>query len=214
MTAEQRHFTAKFTPSIYDVGSMDEAKAVILSPFADMTVEHRWQTETPYLGGLIEKHLGITKDSLVLDYGCGVGRLSSEIIKRTGCMGVGVDYSTNMRAFAANYTDTPNFMACDALFLPEFEGKFDAAFTVWVLQHCLHPLDNIKQIWYSLKPNGKFFVVNDIRFIPTDLGFVCDQTDVTALLNENFELLEQIELAPSVFGPELTPRAYCAVYQK
>src|SRR4051812_17838790 len=109
--------TVLFNPGFYDIGSLQEAKEVILGPEEHETVEQRWERETPYLGDLLERVLGLTKDSLLLDYGCGIGRLSKEMILRSGCRAVGIDYSTNMRALAANYVDNPRFMVGTADFV-------------------------------------------------------------------------------------------------
>src|SRR5258706_10939744 len=46
------------------------------------TTAERWENETPYLADLIAEQFDITADSLLLDYGCGIGRMSHELIKR------------------------------------------------------------------------------------------------------------------------------------
>src|SRR5260221_3100781 len=206
--------TARFAPETYDVGTMEEAQAVILHPRPGGTVDERWTCETPYLGGLIEKHLGLTKDTLLLDFGCGVGRLSWETMRRTGCKAVGVDYSASMRALAASYVDSPRFMACAVEMLDVLGPfQFDAAITVWVLQHCLNPIIEIRQITRALKPGGLLFVLNDKRCIPTNHGFVSDDADVKAMLFANLKLKEVIQLDP-LMGERLLQTDYCAIYQK
>jgi len=212
MTAVQKQ-TVTFRPEFYDIGTLQEAKEVILGPEAHETVEQRWERETPYLGDLMQRTLGLTEASLLLDYGCGVGRMSKEMIRRSGCRAVGIDYSTNMRALAANYVDSRRFSAADAGMLDLIGVKFDAAIAVWVLQHCLDPKENIAHIHAALRPGGRFFVLNDLRLIPTNVGFIRDDVDVTALLDGNFTLVERIDLDP-LLGRDLAPRSYCAVYEK
>ena len=53
--------------------------------FANVAAAQRWETETPYLADPIAEQLPITADSRVLDYGCGIGRLAHELIRRHGC---------------------------------------------------------------------------------------------------------------------------------
>ena len=220
MAAAAQLQKATFDSSIYDVDTMELAMGIILSadPSNGITTEQRWEKETPYLGNLITKHTGLSEKSLLLDYGCGVGRLSKDAIQRSGCNVVGVDYSANMRAFAASYVDSPRFMACDEYMLNNFvgSGKCDAAIAVWVLQHCLKPAESIETIRYALKPGGKLFVLNDMRFVPTrEFGFINDKVDVTAILDNVFKLETKIELDSALVLDLLVKRgAHCAVYVK
>jgi SAM-dependent methyltransferase len=203
---------AKFDPSMYDVASLEEAKGVILGPEEGQTVDERWERETPYLGKLIEKHLRLKPESVLLDYGCGVGRLSWEAIRRTGCRAIGVDASVNMRALAASYAESNRFLACHEDML-ELMPPCDAAIAVWILQHCVDPLHDIDLIASKLKPGARLFVLNDHRLVPTDRGFVRDGKDVTAMLDEYFHRRETIALDADGVGKMLEARAFCAIYE-
>jgi ubiquinone/menaquinone biosynthesis C-methylase UbiE len=125
--------------------------------------------------------VNIDKHSLVLDYGCGVGRIAKELINRTGCTVIGVDISSGMRGFAASYVDDDRFFACSpsSLELISNDIKFDAAIAVWTLQHCLEPEEDLHAIRFSLYPGGRMFVVNNItRVVPTiERGWVNDGID-------------------------------------
>lgn len=204
-----------YNPSFFDVGTLEEAKGVILGPEKHETVDQRWERETPYLGSLMEQYLGLSQKSLILDYGCGVGRLSKEMIKRTNCRAVGVDFQPNMRAFAANYVDDPRFMSCDAAMLSVFKPEsFDAAIAVWVLQHCLRPAENLHHIVSSLRTGGRLFVVNDLRLIPTkEVGWIRDGIDIKVMLNESLKNVINIPLDISI-GKDLAPRSFCGVWEK
>jgi SAM-dependent methyltransferase len=203
---------ASYDPGVFDVATLEEAKDIILCPEEGQSVEARWRRETPYLVELIQQHLPITKDSVLLDYGCGIGRLSRELILKTGCKAIGVDFSVNMRAFAANYVALHHFYACDKAMLNP--GCADFALSVWVLQHCLFPADDILAIKNALKPGALFFVVDDRRVVPTNLGWVKDTADVQALLREHFVFVKKIELSGDHITHHLAARTTCSVFQK
>src|SRR5215467_10909625 len=101
---------AHYDPSIFlDVNNVDDAVKVILTPEAGMTSQHRWKTEAPYLMGLMEKY--IPAGQCVLDYGCGIGRLSKPLVEKHNCKVIGVDISPNMRALAASCVGSDWFAA-------------------------------------------------------------------------------------------------------
>src|SRR5262249_33707894 len=100
-----------YDPSIFDVTTLEDAMRIILTP-EDSTTEQRWATETPYLTDLVSRCFELSPTSLVLDYGCGLGRMAKALIARHGCHVVGVDISRNMRSMAAAYVDSDRFFAC------------------------------------------------------------------------------------------------------
>jgi hypothetical protein len=67
------------------VNNLAEAMSIILTPEGSTTAD-RWETETPYLADLIGQQCALRPDSLVLDYGCGIGRLAHELISRHNCL--------------------------------------------------------------------------------------------------------------------------------
>ena len=172
-----------YNPRRFDATTMSEAMGIILSPDDDVTTDQRWRTETPYLVDLMEP-LGLNHESVVLDYGCGVGRLSRAIIERYCCQVIGVDISASMRALASSYVNSPRFMACHPRMLSTLGIKCDAALSVWVLQHCLKPQDDIAAIRAATKDAAKLFVVNErMRFVPTtNVVWIDDGIDVREML--------------------------------
>ena len=88
---------ATYRPEIFEVGDLQSAKEIILTPEPDTTTEERWEYETPFLVDEIGRALTLDSTSFVLDYGCGVGRLAKELIKRHQCHVLGVDISSSMR---------------------------------------------------------------------------------------------------------------------
>jgi SAM-dependent methyltransferase len=179
-----------YHPGIFDVATMRDAMGIILTP-EDSTTEHRWATETPYVVDLIARGVKLTQQSLVLDYGCGVGRLAKALITRFGCRVIGVDISPSMRAMAVDYVASDNFYACPPAMLDTMVARglnCDFALSVWVLQHCPQVHNDIARIAAALATHGELFIVNQRdRAVPTvELGWVNDGIDVFALLRETF----------------------------
>lgn len=191
--------TVTYLPGIFDVANQDAAKRIILTADGAST-EHRWLTEAPYLTDLVTSAIPLTGASLLLDYGCGIGRMAKALIERTGCKVIGADISPSMRALAVGYVDLPNFLACAPEMLDALVARglaCDAAISVWVLQHCPRLADDIVRIARTLKPGGDLFVVNQrVRAVPTvEHGWLDDGLDVLGLLRSTFEVRSEGPLA-------------------
>jgi SAM-dependent methyltransferase len=205
-----------YDPSIFtDIETVDEAVRIIVTPEAGLTSKHRWDVETPYLMTLIECWL--KPQSLVLDFGCGIGRLAKPLIEKHGCSVIGVDIAANMRALAASCVDSDRFAAMPPHMLSWMQpGSIDFALAVWTLQHCLDPREEIGHISSALRDGGKLFVVNNVcRVVPTTGGWIDDGIDIRAVLKDYFTELEcgQLEgddIAPGTFKDN----TFWAVYQK
>lgn len=180
---------ATYSSSVFNVTDVEQAKKIILTTEGQLTTEERWRTETPYLLSLIEEQVKLDEDSVVLDYGCGIGRLSKALIERYDCWVVGVDISPSMRALAASYVSSPKFSALAPEFFDcgAFDPKFDLALAVWTLQHCYDVEADVARISGSLIRGGKLFVVNDRkRLVPTrQCGWVNDGKDILRVLDDD-----------------------------
>lgn len=97
-----------YTPSVFDKDSIREAKSIILTD-EDSTTEERWEKETPYVAQRAINFMEINGESLIVDFGCGIGRISRALIEKTGCSVLGVDISTSMRAQALEYVNDERF---------------------------------------------------------------------------------------------------------
>ena len=108
-----------------------------------MSTEDRWRIETPYLADLIARHVAITPETTLIDYGCGIGRMSKELIARHGCRVIGIDISP-VDARARGRCMCSRTASCRARPRCSMSWwsngvRFDAAISIWVLQHCLDP---------------------------------------------------------------------------
>jgi SAM-dependent methyltransferase len=200
---------ARYYPEIFDATDMQRAREIILTeegPGAD--TETRWAIETPYVVELIRQAFDLRPDMVVLDYGCGIGRMAKAMIDVFGCSVIGLDISPSMRTLAADYVSSERFLAVTP-------GQFDvlvgaglrvhAAVAVWVLQHCFAPADDIARIRRGLIPGGSLFVLNmpkravpAVRVAPGANGgefmWATDDIDVAAQLRTAF--LVEAEGAP------------------
>lgn len=207
-----------YNPQVFDTANLSDAMGIILTPEGGISTDDRWIRETPYLVDLILSRLDVNEDSLVLDYGCGIGRLAKEIIRRTGCRVVGVDISSSMRAFAAHYVNSPRFVACHPESLRLFP-RFDAALSVWVLQHCFDVENDIDGVANAIKPGAALAVVNnDARVVPAIKDNVTvwanDGKSVDDLLAAKLRRETGGTLDPQSVGDAVARSATWAIYRK
>ena len=162
----------QYWPQVFVPSSLEHAKSIILS--ADST-EESWKRETEEtVTSMIEAFAAadrpIGPTSLLLDYGCGVGRLSRHLIERTGCTVLGTDIVPKMLEYSVAFVNSANFIVCPQRALPTLERqglRVDGAFAVWVLQHCYDPRVELDFIARLLGDAGLLFVVNKTdRFVP------------------------------------------------
>lgn len=206
--------TARYYPEIFDAPDIAAAKAIILTPEGSgADTESRWRHETPYVLELIGKAFALAPERVVLDYGCGIGRLAKAMIEASGCFVIGVDISPKMCRLALDYVGSDRFVALSpAQFdvLVKSGLRVDAAIAVWVLQHCLAPADDIARIRRGLGPSGAALVLNmPKRAIPAAVrdannterfAWGSDQIDVAALLRQAF-----VVAAEGAIDPTRTP---------
>lgn len=205
-----------YNPAVFSVNNIAEAMQIILTP-QDSTTATRWKTETPYLADLIVRWIDITSQSVLLDYGCGIGRVAKELIARHDCRVIGVDISPSMRALAPMYVQSDRFFACPPVMLDcliEQGVTFDGALSIWVLQHCMAPSEDIARIRRALRAGGRLFVLNNInRAVPTrEQGWVNDGIDLRALLGTEFALLGEGAPEQERTTPQIAQGAFWAAF--
>jgi SAM-dependent methyltransferase len=206
-----------YDPAVFNVTDLSKAMQIILTPEGS-TTEQRWRVETPYVADLISQSIDITRGMVVLDYGCGIGRIAKELIDRHQCSVVGVDISPSMRALAVTYVQSDRFFACPPLMLGtmiERGVRFDAAVSIWVLQHCLQPADDISSLRRALKPEAGLFIVNNLyRAVPTrERGWANDGIDIKQMLTENFTLQQEGRLPTEFTTESLSQMTFWASFQ-
>jgi SAM-dependent methyltransferase len=206
-----------YNPAIFAVSNIAQAKALILTDEQGVNSATRWEIETPYLAELIGAHLALKPEHVVIDYGCGIGRLAREMIVRFGCQVIGVDISAQMRGLAAAYVSSDRFFACAPEMLDELMARgvrADAAIAVWVLQHCFAPALDVKRLRSILLPGGTLLVVNNReRAVPTvESDWVHDGIDIRQLLDSQFKARQHGFLDPARVTQAVTDFSFFAVY--
>ena len=179
-----------YSPEAFDADSMDKAKQLSLLTGTPIPEKVRWDDEVKMLCGTMARELMLRKGDLILDYGCGVGRLAKELCS-LGCDVVGVDISPSMRRYAMEYVNAPgHFVALsqEELMLLVNKGlRCDHACAAWMLQHSPNVQADISIIIRSIKGLGGLFVADNrnIRLVPVRGG---------QWVNDNVDIWRQLEL--------------------
>lgn len=192
--------TLTYDPRIFLCETEEVARSIILMPEAGLSTEDRWEQETAWLAQRMS-----FPDGLVIDYGCGIGRLSKAI----GNPVLGVDLSWSMRSQSEMYVQREAFGAVSPSMLNHLvEAGLQAAgaLSVWCLQHCLQPEQDIAMLRAAVRKGGVLYVVNrHHRCIPAqhDGAFIWaddEKSIVTLLTSGGFRLVHR----------EAMPEALCA----
>ena len=213
------HMTdADYRPSFFDVSNLEEAMTIILTPEDGVSPQDRWQRETPPMGEMLAARLSPSSHQIVIDYGCGVGRLAKELIERTGCNVIGVDISRSMRALSHIYCEADSFFSCSRNSLRSMiNGGLRAShvYSVWVLQHTEDPEEDIDLIYDALADGATFLVVNlDYRCLPTDQGWRNDEIDVKNLIEQRFNIIEYFPAPEGAVTDLARLISFCGLYRK
>lgn len=173
----------------FEVHSLEQAKSVVLSP--DSAQPNKFEIETNFLIDAVEQLTNIDSHSRVLDYGCGMGRISRELIKRYQCCVIGLDISSTMLYHARQYLqdcDRHKFTPTQHYTEP---NSVDLVLAVLCLQHVQYPQQEIANIVRVLRPHGQLILVNSRnRFVP--LGV--DRDNFVVWYDDGFDVHSEIEL--------------------
>jgi 2-polyprenyl-3-methyl-5-hydroxy-6-metoxy-1,4-benzoquinol methylase len=199
----------RYIKETFDVTTITQAMNVVLSFEADKP--EKFYRETKFLVDTIQNENIITNKSTVLDFGCGMGRVSKELVKTFDCSVLGFDISESMKTFATLYVSNPRkFKTISEM---PADNSVDVCLAVFVLQHVENPQQEIEKIVKTLKPNGYLVLVNeDNRFVPNDV----DDKGFVIWDNDNFNVFTEIEkhLTKVKETPYINPEKDIVIYRK
>ena len=207
-----------YRPEVFNPSSIDDARRIILTPEPGLSTDERWIRETPYLADRLVETMMPDESSLVLDFGCGVGRLAKAVIERSGCTVLGVDISARMRAYAHIYVGSERFVATSPAGLDGLLANglaVDHAYAVWVLQHCLDPALELRRIHAALTLGGTLCVINSTeRWLPTDHGWRSDGKNISDLMRSGFVDVADMPLLEGPLSAALKRSSFFKVLRK
>lgn len=204
-----------YDPSVFEQTGIDGAKEIVLTPENGVSTQLRWDTETPWLLNLIGKH--IKPSGLIVDYGCGIGRLAGPLVN-AGYPVIGIDTSVSMRHHATSLIANDRFVAMTPAMLDQLVGigvRAESVLAIWMLQHCFDLASEVERIHRSINKGG-IVGIADMRHraIPTNHGWVNDGKSVMEFLSRRFTLIQQYSYSAPNAPKNLRDNAYVAFFRK
>lgn len=211
---------------MFTVQNVEQAKDIILTEEKQGgNRQERWDRETGYTMELVAAGLGDLSGKTILDFGCGIGRLSKALLERYDCHVLGVDISASMRRMALEYVDSERFSVLSYKMFCQLAGQgrlqLDCGLAVYVLQHVYDPQHDIQMLRQVL--TDKLLVLNTrhraLPVIDSDTGaksFYLEQqppetADVAGLLAQHFVPGQQLALDAEKIS--LAEAHWCRVYK-
>lgn len=202
-----------YNPGIFDCRDEEKARAIILQDEVGLSTEQRWEQETEYLAPFLRA----LPPGPVLDYGCGIGRLSKLLVLNHPLV-VGVDISPEMRQMALQYVGNQAFVPIAPQTFPavvQAGVELRSAIAVWALQHIPEWDLPIKQIADAMPYDAPFLVVNrPNRCVPVTSDepniviWVDDGVNLDAKLEEYFALDYEEKIPDTLCHPGAYVRRY------
>ena len=204
-----------YRPEVFDNATIEDAKKIILTA-EDSSTQERWEKESPYVAQRIINFMQIKETSLIVDFGCGIGRISKELIEKRGCRVIGVDISKSMRSQALEYVNDERFSTLSPPLLIQMlkNGlRVDGIICIWVLQHIPQPQRQLEVLYHLLKKDGKLFILNNLRSaLPTNVGWIDEGTNIREALKKHFDEVFIDRLPSMITSKKISENSFIAGY--
>lgn len=175
-----------YIKEVFDVVTFEQAKHVVLT--SDANNPDKFVNETNFLIQAIAEQEVINETSVVLDFGCGMGRVSKGLIDKFGCKVIGLDISPSMLMFAKLYT--ANINKFEGTHQYDTPNSVDVAMSILALQHSEDPEKEIDNIISVLKLGGTFILLNEAtRYVPSDI----DSNRYVVWKDDGFNIFSYLE---------------------
>ena len=174
--------------SIFNTKNEQDAKSIILTPENNTSTDERWEEETAIIKEILHENFDF-KGKTVLDYGCGIGRLSKVVVDDSKEVD-GLDISESMRTMALDYVNNEKFNTISTL----GDKKYDIVICSWVLQHINNSTQVLEDIKNNLNDGGYLFVLNNegVDAIPQN-GWVLRKSSLKDELNSKFRMIKEFK---------------------
>jgi ubiquinone/menaquinone biosynthesis C-methylase UbiE len=161
--------------SPFIVRDIHEAQKIILTNYALFPSDFRWKVETAEEISVLRNY--IQDNSVICDFGIGIGRISQELLKEfKNVKIIGVDSSSQMlklcrQAIGPDYHNRLELLPFKKMKTIK-TGSVDFAFSVYVLQHVPTNLFEpaLMELRRILKPEGLLYLLNTYTRCVVDGG--------------------------------------------
>jgi len=182
-------------------GSADESRASLLrlspwrkGPFdvGGVTIDAEWRSDMKW--ARVADFLAPLNGRNVLDVGCGNGYYAFKMREAGANTVIGIEPTL---LYAMQFLAVNHFINADSVFvlplrlheLPADAGIFDTTFSMGVLYHQRSPIDHLRQLRDTLRPNGQ--LVLETLFVPGEESFACTPS-------ERYARMKNVWLLPTV----------------
>ena len=177
----------------------ESAKNICITP--DSNNRYKFDDETNFLIKFLNDRGMLFTRPHVLDFGCGMGRISRELAN-VGCRVVGMDSSILMLEVAQGYVNSKKFTPIinTTTFPFQIKPEFDLVICSFVLQHTEDPIKEIKFLKSVMKDDATLVLVNEpYRLVPMGMDkdrFVewkDDKVDIDQEVSNEFFLVDKFD---------------------
>lgn len=158
-----------------------------------------WEEATEATMEIFREIALLNDGQTVIDYGCGIGRISKGLVEKYQVKVLAVDRSSQMLKHAQGYLsgEFPHqakveLLTDEALMrrVPKMTGKVDVILFIEVLQHIPEPAldDLLPRLLETLSPDGKMFILGN-ALLDVDAQGSIRRKSIEAFLREHVEII-------------------------